>query len=140
MTWSTTESCNNYESQKMPPSIENFETLDSSETENLYETPDTCINDKPKPPIDEFSKFHLYNKPSEVGYAYKSSETKLNHERSKELCDNSDSQCKEESLVTPTREKCPKQLSSQKSPERQSNNGKWSLVVDELKKNNNTKK
>ncbi|XP_040211878.1 uncharacterized protein LOC120942953 isoform X2 [Rana temporaria] len=123
------------QSQKMPPSIENLETLDSSETENLYETPDTCINDKPKPPIDEFSKVHLYNKPSEVGYTYKSSETKLNHERSKELCDNSDSQCKDESfVVTPPREKCPKQLSSQKSPESQSNNGKWSCVVDELKK------
>lgn len=214
MTCSTTESCNNHHSQKMPSSIENLETLHISETENIYETPDTRINDKPKPqlhnqkstawyisensemlpnnecqkdefssktskiglnserleklpskgflvtqlnnetsriqkykiessnkpPTDEFSKVHSHNKPSEIEHTYKSSETKHNHERSKEICDNIDSQCKDESLVTPLRDKCPKQLSSQKSTESPSNNGKWSLVVDELKKNNKIKK
>ncbi|XP_077303180.1 uncharacterized protein LOC143923397 [Lithobates pipiens] len=213
MTCRTTESLNNYDSQKMPSSIENLKTLHISETENIYETPETWINDKPKPQpnnrkstiwyisensemlpnnecqkdefsiktskigfnseslekppgkgfpvtqlnnetsrmpyriessnkpsIDEFSKVHSYNKPSEIGYTYKSSETKHNHERSKELCDNSDSLFKEESPVTPLRDKCPKQLSSQTSIESQSNNGKWFLVVDELKKNNRIKK
>ncbi|XP_040211492.1 uncharacterized protein LOC120942580 isoform X2 [Rana temporaria] len=40
-----------YESQKIPLSTENVETWPSWETENIYEDPDSWINDKPKPKI-----------------------------------------------------------------------------------------
>ncbi|XP_073490868.1 uncharacterized protein [Aquarana catesbeiana] len=230
-----------YESQKIPSSVESLETWDSSETENIYETIDTWINDRPdpkpkekstnwysskhskmlpgneyqmdeccsktsnigidseiseklpsldtplrkmipmppparkspnsqsnnanfsnvmdelkdhyptnqlnnetsrmrysserskKPPTDEFSEIHLYNKPPEIGYTYKSSEPKPSCERSTDLCDNSDSMCKGESLDTPLRKTSPKPLSARKSPNSQSNNVNFSDVIDELR-------
>ncbi|XP_077303139.1 uncharacterized protein LOC143923389 [Lithobates pipiens] len=191
-----------YESQKLPSSIESLETWHSSETENIYETIDSWINDKPdpkpkekskdwysyehsemlsgngyqkdefcsktfnigidseiseelpgkgyptnqlnnetyrmryssenskKPPTDNFSEIHFFNKPSEIGYTYKSSEPKPICEGSKELCDNSDSMCKGESLDTPLWKISPKPPSAGKSANSQFN---FSDVMDELK-------